>query len=406
MENKFLLFLFSSSSLFVVFEACTKLEPKAPEADSILDAPLDGLTYSQNRLFNAGDEEFDEVYITETGLGPLFVSNSCVSCHSGDNRGHLFTILTRFGQNDTNGNKFMSFGAPQIQNRALPGHAPEQLPDTATSSKFTAPIVAGVGFLELVSDADILSMADPNDANGDGVSGVPNWNKIPDFVVPSPNATTQNGKYICRFGRKASTYNLHQQTVTAFNQDMGITTTYMSQNPFNYKEGLAPVATADPDITDQSVNAVVFYLKTLRTPLQRNQSDAEVINGKTIFIQTGCENCHKQTLQTGYSPVEALSNKTFHPFTDLLLHDMGPALDDHYTEGSAQTFEWRTTPLWGLGLAPSSQGGQYFLMHDGRAHSIEEAIALHGGEAAASVTKFNNLSQGERAALIKFLKSL
>lgn len=371
-----------------------------------MDAALDGMTNAQNKLFNSGAEEFDEPYTTETGLGPVFVSNSCASCHAGDNRGHVFTILTRFGQTDSTGNRFMQFGGPQLQNRALPGHMPEQLPAGATSSKFIAPIAAGMGFLELVADADLIAMADPNDNNADGISGVPNWKTIPDWVVPFPNAISQGGKYICRFGRKAGAYNLHQQTVGAFNQDIGVTTSFMPQNPYNYLEGLYPVPAADPELSDAALNATVFYMQTVQAPIQRNQGDGSVQHGKQVFIAAGCENCHKQTLKTGPSPVAPLSNKEFHPYTDLLLHDMGAALDDNYTEGSARTYEWRTTPLWGLGLAKNSQGGQYFLLHDGRAHSIAEAIQLHGGEATNSKTNFNSLSQGDKDALIKFLESL
>ena len=115
---------------------------------------------------------------------------------------------------------------------------------------------------------------------------------------------------------------------------------------------------------------------------------------------------HKQTLQTGFSNIAQLSNKTFHPYTDLLLHDMGPGLDDGYTEGTAKTSEWRTPPLWGLGLSPNSQGGQYFLLHDGRAKTIEEVIQLHGGEATQSKTKFNQLTAADKNALLKFLESL
>src|SRR5207342_1004057 len=116
--------------------------------------------------------------------------------------------------------------------------------------------------------------------------------------------------------------------------------------------------------------------------------------------------CHKQTLRSGYSNIAALSNKEFHPFTDLLLHDMGPGLDDGYTEGSAKTSEWRTPPLWGLGLSKNSQGGQYFLLHDGRAKSIEESIQFHGGEADASKKKFDQLNDSDKNAIISFLKSL
>jgi CxxC motif-containing protein (DUF1111 family) len=406
MRKKVILIPFTLICLITIVQSCAKLEPKAPKADEVMDAPLDGLTYAQNKLFIAGAEEFDEAYTSETGLGPVFVANSCGSCHAGDNRGHFFTILTRFGQTDSTENKFMQFGAPQIQNRAIIGHQPEQLPSGATFSNFIAPIAAGVGFIELVSDADILAMADPTDADGDGISGVPNWNTIPSWVIPFPNAVTQGGRYICRFGRKGSTYNLHQQTVGAFNQDMGVTSTFISQNPFNYLEGLNSIPTGEPEISDQGVNATVFYLQVLQTPIQRNQNDVAVQSGKQLFINIGCEGCHKQTLKTGYSPVEQLSYKEFHPYTDLLLHDMGAGLDDNYTEGSAKTSEWRTTPLWGLGLAQNSQGGNKFLMHDGRANSIEEAIRLHGGEAHSSRDKFTTLPQSDKNAVIKFLESL
>lgn len=386
--------------------SCQKVMPRAPEADEVMDAPLDGLTQSQLKLFTAGADEFDEVYNADKGLGPIFVATSCGGCHAGDNKGHPFTTLTRFGQSDTTGNKFLAFGAPQIQHRAIPGHVGETVPAGATSSQFIAPIVSGVGFIELVSDQDILAMSDPNDANGDGISGVPNWNTIPAWVNPFPNAATKNGKYICRFGRKASTYNLVQQTVGAYNNDMGLTTTFLPNNPFNYLEGTTSTPVGDIEISDKSLNSNLFYLQVLQTPIQRNQTNSEVIKGKDIFIQIGCEACHRQTLKTGYSPIAVLSNKEFHPYTDLLLHDMGSELNDNYTEGSALASEWRTTPLWGVGLSSSSQGGLVYLMHDGRAHNFQEAIQLHGGEGSMSRTKFNQLSDSDKQAVIKFLESL
>ena len=393
--------------VFVIgISSCEKLMPSAPETDQVMDAPLSGLTPAQNKLFLEGAEEFDEIYTSETGLGPIFVTTSCSGCHAGDNKGHPFTILTRFGQDDTTGNHFLTMGAPQIQNRALSGHTGESIPAGATSSKFIAPIAAGVGFLELVSDQDLLAMSDPADANGDGISGVPNWNTIPSWVVPFQNAVTQNGKYICRFGRKASTYNLHQQTAGAFNNDMGITSTFLPVNPTNYLDGLQPVTVADPEVSDNSINATVFYLQVLQTPFQRNTSDPQVQQGEMVFKQIGCEDCHRQTLKTGYSPVAQLSYQEFHPYTDLLLHDMGAELDDHYTEGTALTSEWRTTPLWGVGLSTSSQGGEMYLLHDGRAHSFNEAIQFHGGEGSNSRTKFNQLNDADKQALIRFLESL
>lgn len=406
MKRKFLALTFTITFVALIIDSCKKFEPKAPKADEVMDAPIEGLNPAQNKLFLEGAEEFDEAYTTTTGLGPVFVANSCSGCHAGDNRGHLFTALTRFGQTDSTGNKFMQFGAPQIQHRAMFGHTPEQLPQGATFSKFLAPIASGVGFLELVSDADLLAMSDPNDANADGISGVPCYNTIPNWVQPFPNAIPKNGKLICRFGRKASTYNLLQQTVGAFNQDMGITTTFMPMNPFNYLDGMYYAPGIEPELPDQSVNATVFYMKTLQAPIQRNQNDPKVQYGKTIFNNIGCESCHKQTLKTSFSPITPMSEKEFHPYTDLLLHDMGSGLDDFYTEGTAKTYEWRTTPLWGLGLAPGSQGGSYFLMHDGRAHSIEEAILMHGGESLKSKNNFETLSKSDREALVAFLKSL
>lgn len=380
--------------------ACQKILPKALPGNELLDGPVDGLSYEENRRFLAGDVAFnDEVFTSQTGLGSIFVATSCGSCHAGDGKGHPFTTLTRFGQVDSTGNQFLHLGGPQIQNRALPGFTPEQLPSGATFSKFTPPANTGLGFLEFVSDADILSMADPNDANGDGISGVPNYEYLPSFVIPFPNAISRNGKYIHRFGKKAAAYNLLHQTVNAYNQDIGITSTFQPKDVYT---GL----NIDPEVSDVTVHNVVFYLQTLKAPVQRNQNDAEEVQGKSLFIQAGCESCHKQTLKTGFSTIAALSNKTFHPYTDLLLHDMGSGLDDGYTEGNAKTSEWRTPPLWGLGLSPNSQGGQYFLLHDGRAKSIEEAILLHGGEAQPGKERFQQLSIQEKNNLIKFLKSL
>ncbi len=392
--------------LLGLFASCHKLEPKAPEADAVMDAPIEGLTTEQHRIFLAGAEEFEEVYTSETGLGPLFVSNSCVSCHSGDNRGHPFTMLTRFGQTDSTGNSFLHQGAPQWQSQALAGHIAEEIPSSASRSRFIAPIVSGVGFLEAVPDADIVAMAAANASHPDGVRGHPNWVHVPEFIQVPAGAISKNGLYIGRFGRKASTFNLHQQTVQAFNQDMGITTTYLPQNPFNYQQGTQTHPTGDPDISDQSVNGVVFYLKVLQAPIPRNSNDAAIQLGKQLFVQIGCEACHKETLHTGASNVQALANKAFHPYTDLLVHDIGAALNDGYTEGSATAAEWRTTPLWGMGLAAQAQGGQVFLLHDGRAHSIDEAIRLHGGEANVSRGRYESLSENDRTNLIRFLESL
>ena len=375
--------------------------PKVPTGDSILDGPVEGLTNEQNAAFLRGDIAFnDDVFTSQTGLGPLFVATSCGTCHAGDGKGHPFTTLTRFGQSDTtNGNMFLQMGGPQLQDRAIPGFTPEQIPSGATFSKFTPPANTGLGFLEAVTDATLLALADPNDANGDGISGRPNWIKIPPYCVLRPGTIEINGKYIGRFGKKAAVYDLLQQTVNAYNQDMGVNSTYEHYNTYN---GLD----VDPEVSNRIALDVVFYLQTLKAPIQRNQGDPDVIAGKQIFTTIKCAKCHIPQLTTGSSSIAALSNKTFFPYTDLLLHDMGAALNDGYTEGTALPPEWRTPALWGLGLSKNSQGGQYFLLHDGRAKSIEEAILLHGGEAAQSKNSFQQLSEVDKIKLLKFLESL
>lgn len=388
------------AAAIVLLAACSKLEPPTPADQDVLDGPLEGLTYAQHAQFLAGDIAFNnDIFNTATGLGPIFVATSCGSCHAGDGKGTPFTSLTRYGQSDSTGNQFMHLGGPQLQNRAIPGYTPETIPFGATFSKFTPPANTGLGFLQYVTDETILSMADPDDADGNGISGVPNWSNIPGYVDIPATAISQNGKYITRFGKKAAAFDLLHQTVNAYNQDIGITSTF---NLVDVYSGL----TIDPEVSDKTVRDVVAYLLMLKAPVQRNPNDGQIVHGKELFMQVQCAACHVPQLQTGYSPINALSYKTFYPYTDLLLHDMGSALDDGYTEGSAHSFEWRTPPLWGLGLSPASQGGQYFLMHDGRARSIEEAIQLHGGEAATSKTLFNQLSAADQADLITFLKSL
>ncbi len=367
--------------------------------DELLDGTVEGLTGIELQQFLRGDAAVNEVFTRETGLGSTFVGTSCINCHTGDGKGHPFTTLTRFGQIDETGNLFLNQGGPQLQNRALPGFLPEQIPFGATFSKFMPPAFTGMGFLQALTDNDILAIADPNDTDGDGISGTINWIDIPSFVTLPTNAVTQNGKYIGRFGKKASTFDLFQQTITAYNQDIGITSAF---NPIDHYSGLE----IDPEVSNSKINDITFYLKTLKAPMQRTPNDANVIQGKNVFKQINCVGCHKSSLTTGYSPIAALSFKEFAPYTDLLLHDMGSGLDDGYTEGSAKTYEWRTPPLWGIGLSESSQGGGVFLMHDGRARSIEQAIIMHGGEATTSKNAFQNLSQQDKNALLKFIKSL
>jgi CxxC motif-containing protein (DUF1111 family) len=383
-----------------IYISCSKILPGLPKDDQILDGPIEGLTSEQNRMFLRGDVAFnDDIFNQAKGLGPLFVNNSCGSCHAGDGKGHPFTTLTRFGQSDTLENKFLHLGGPQLQHRSIIGFQSEQIPAGATFSSFTPPANTGLGFFEAVSDATILALSDANDTDRDGISGRPNWITAPQYSFIRPGSITRNGKYIGRFGKKSPVYDLLQQTVNAYNQDMGINSTYEHINTYNGQD-------ADPEVSNQTVQDVVFYLQTLKAPVQRNQGDPDVQAGKQLFININCGKCHMPEMKTGSFPIAALSNKTFFPFTDMLLHDMGPALNDGYTEGSAQPAEWRTPALWGLGLSQNSQGGQIFLMHDGRARTIEEAIALHGGEAQQSKQSFDQLNANEKGQLLKFLRSL
>jgi CxxC motif-containing protein (DUF1111 family) len=392
--------------------ACKKLmdpiTPNEPKEHELLDGPIEGLSFNEMRQFIAGDIAFnDEIFTAETGLGPYFVATSCGTCHPGDGKGHPFSTLTRFGQSDSTGNKFLHLGGPQLQNRALPGYSPEQIPAGATSSKFIPPANTGLGYLEALTDAQILANADPFDLDGDGISGRPNYIDPPEYFYPQAHHQPKNGKYIGRFGRKASTVNLLHQTVSAYSQDMGITSDYdfnepaINGLPYPYFDNVP-----DPEIGNSTINNVVFYLRTLKAPIQRDQNNQEVLEGKSLFMAINCGKCHTPEFTTPVNKIAGLSNKTFYPYTDMLLHDMGSGLDDGYTEGIAQTSEWRTPTLWGLGLAKDAQGGRIYLMHDGRAKSINEAITMHGGEAENSKNAYANLSEMEKKKLIRFLESL
>lgn len=380
------------------FIACKKTGPKAAAEEDLLDGPIEGLSSQEKEQFLRGDRSFnDEIFTKENGLGPIFVANSCGSCHAGDGKGHPFTSLTRFGQYDSTGNHYLDFGGPQLQNRAIPGYNPEVIPAGARSSKLLPPANTGLGYLDAVTDADILAMADPYDLDGDGISGVANWVKTPAYCEYRKESIERNGKHIGRFGRKGAAYDLLQQTANAYNQDMGVNSAFESIDTYSHEQ-------VDPEISNATIHNVVFYLRTLKAPIQRQP--AKVESGRQIFMSIGCESCHKAQLQTGDYKIAVLANKTFAPYTDLLLHDMGAGLDDGYTEGSASTSEWRTPALWGLGLSKNSQGGAYYLMHDGRATSIESAILMHGGEGEKSKTRYETLSSSDKKNLINFLESL
>jgi len=389
--------------------SCDVLLPPAPAAEDTLAEPLEGLTAAQQANHIQGDMEFARSFGVADGLGPMFNAPSCESCHIGDGKGHALTTLTRFGRmNGTTFDPMPAHGGPQLQNRSIAGYLPETLPMSATGvTRLLPPAVTGLGYLAAVDDATLLALADPDDLNGDGISGVPNELEAHDFIEPLPMHKSLNGKYIGRFGRKAGVIDLLQQTAAAYRNDMGITSDFIMQDLANLQTGaFTGDNVPDPEVSASVVRNVVFYLRTLKAPPRRNADAADVKAGEQIFVRIGCAGCHVPTLKTGSSDIAALNEVEFHPYTDLLLHDMGAELDDKYTEGSAKTAEWRTTPLWGLGLSAQSQGGTATYLHDGRARTLPDAIKAHGGEASRSRTRFNALSESEKQQFITFLQSL
>lgn len=410
--------LFLVASLGI--QACDTLFTGAPQDDLVLAGPIDGLSGAQIAQHVLGDEEFGRTFSAAEGLGPIFIAGSCEGCHPGDGKGHPVFALTRFGRNTATGfDPMRSLGGPQLQHRAIPRYQAELVPSHATGvARFLAPAVTGLGYLEAVSDSLLLALEDPDDLDGDGISGRVQLLDEDDVIIEIDrlerllDAATSDrvrvaSRYIGRFGRKAAAISLLQQTVTAYQQDMGLSTDLLPTDPVNLQVGgFTGDEVADPEVASSTVQAVVFYLRTLRIPPRRNVEAPDVVAGDALFGIIGCADCHLPTLRTGRSSLSALHEVEFHPYTDLLLHDMGPELDDGYTEGSALTSEWRTTPLWGLGLAERSQGGQAFYLHDGRARTLREAIELHGGEAAGSRTRFRALSAAEQEQLLAFLRSL
>ncbi|HEX9895951.1 MAG TPA: di-heme oxidoredictase family protein [Gemmatimonadales bacterium] len=399
---------------------CDALLTNLPEDQNVLAGPIDGLSGPQLTQHVRGDEEFGRTFAVGDGLGPIFIAAACERCHPGDGKGHPVFSLTRFGRATALGfDPMRGMGGPQLQHRAIPRYTAEVVPGEATGvARLLAPAVTGLGYLEAVSDQTLLDLEDPEDLDGDGVSGRVQLVDESDVVIEIDRleavldgATSARqriaNQYVGRFGRKAAAISLLHQTVTAYQQDMGLSTDILPFDPVNLQVGgFTGDDVPEPEVPSSTVQAVVFYLRTLRTPPRRGPEAADVVAGEGLFSSVGCAKCHLPTLRTGPSSLAALSNLEFHPYTDLLLHDMGPELDDGYTEGRAFTSEWRTTPLWGLGLADRSQGGEAFYLHDGRARTLRQAIELHGGEGAGSRTAFRALSPSQQEQLLAFLRSL
>lgn len=389
--------------------SCEKMLPPAPKDEEVLAGTIPGLTGEQEKEHLIGDAAFARVFGKEDGLGPVFIQTSCSNCHVGNGKGHLSTVLTRFANvNGSVTDYLLNKGGPQLQQHALAGYSPEILPSEANVfSQRLAPAIMGLGYIAALDDQSILNNADPNDIDFNGISGRGNYVNPTSFFNPLSIHISNGGQYIGRFGKKAEKVTIQDQVVFALKQDIGITSYFDTDDLFNSQIGNnTGDDISDPEVSSSFVNSLVFYMRTLKAPPRRNIDDPDVIAGEVLFNQIGCGSCHISTFTTAQSEITALSYQTFHPYSDFLLHDMGEMLNDSYPEGSAEGFEWRTAPLWGVGLAKDSQGGQMFLLHDGRATSFEHAISFHGGEAATRRTEFNALSQEEKSKVVKFLKSL
>ena len=372
------------------------------------------------------------------GLGPLFNNNSCISCHQRDGRGRpplegeeLNTMLFRIsmtGTDENGGPKAVPLFGLQAQHKAIFGKLPEMefdityteqtenfadgekvslrkpnnkiinpyLPIPAgmlLSARVTTPFI-GLGLLEALGEKTITDLADENDRNGDGISGKAN------YVWDIKAQKNTLGKY----GWKASQPTLLQQSAAAFEGDMGITSTlFPDENSLGQIQDVLP---HNSEISDEKLDQIRHYIATLGVPIRRNVQDVQVKQGRFLFIQANCNSCHVMKLKTGnLAGLPEVSNQYIRPFTDLLLHDMGEGLTDNRPDFKATATEWRTAPLWGIGLTKIVNGHTFFL-HDGRARNLTEAILWHGGEGQKSKDSFMKMAKTEREAMVKFLESL
>ncbi|HKU44015.1 MAG TPA: di-heme oxidoredictase family protein [Polyangiales bacterium] len=437
--------------------ACRHEElPRVPDgftvADTTRDAfslPFPALSNEERKQFFLGNSFFNQNWVTapastadRDGLGPLFNARSCSTCHFKDGRGsapdaagEMQTMLLRISVMGRD-----AHGAPlpdptygdQIQNQAIAGAAPEarvivdyvehtgsyadgepyalreprvRLADLAYGptaqelqvSGRIAPALIGLGLLGAVPDADLLARADPDDRDRDGISGRANR------VWRSAGPSLQLG----RFGWKAEQPDVRQQIAAAFLADMGITSTlFPDESCTRGQAGCAALPSGGrPEIEDSTLESVVRYVNTLAVPAQRPLARELAERGERLFRSARCSACHVDTLRTGpVAHARAISGATIHPYTDLLLHDLGPGLADHRPAFLATGREFRTAPLWGLGLV-QKVNGQRTLLHDGRARDVAEATLWHGGEAEASKLAFVAMPRPDRAALIAFVES-
>lgn len=407
------------------------------------------LTDEEDFQFVTGNAFFKRNWVTAPastadldGLGPFFNARSCSSCHALDGRaappaspeeeplGLLFRLSRPSGieweplPDDNYGYQIQPHGILGVDGEGfvkvsyveVGGTYPDgstyslrqphydfsglnygPLNDATQVSPRIGPQMIGLGLLEAIPEVTLLSYADPDDTNGDGISGRPNYIK---------DVRTGND-VIGRFGWKANQPTVRQQVAGAFNGDIGITSSLFPDQPCAPNQNCDEIMNGgSPELSEDILDRVSLYSEVLAVPRRRNWDQVEVLQGKGLFQTIGCAGCHLPKLMTGeYEVHPKFSNQTIRPYTDLLLHDMGEGLADHRPDGLASGSEWKTPPLWGLGLIHVVSGHTY-LLHDGRARNIEEAILWHDGEAANARDKFKSLKKSEREALITFIESL
>jgi CxxC motif-containing protein (DUF1111 family) len=373
------------------------------------EQPAAGLSPAELERHQVADGLFDRTHVplegaAGAGLGPRFNAASCIACHVRNGRGRplMGESLVRVALRD--GRPVPAIGH-QVRDRAVLGAQPDAAvqvawqdqaglrrpvvrleteasldlsPQSVARSLRVAPPLIGLGLLEAVPEATILERADPDDRDGDGISGRPHWLK-------GDGGRRQLG----RFGWKALSATVQDQTAAAFLNDMGLT--------------------SPGDIGARELELVTFYSQTLGAPRTAQAASSSVVRqGQLLFSELQCARCHVPQLATARSPqavAQVINDQRIWPYTDLLLHDLGPGLDDGVAEQGAAGSEWRTAPLWGLGLTQRVNASAGFL-HDGRARTIEEAILWHGGEAKTAKSRFMQLPQERRQALLAWLQQL
>ncbi len=422
----------AGGDLTVFLESSDAFENPAPDLDAI-----------DEQRHRDGDTAFDDVFVAapspvNSGLGPVFNNTSCSGCHLNNGRGRPpdpgqqpLTLLLRTSiGNDSMTGPFAAQGyGTQLQGRAIFGADPEAtfdlsyevstvtladgsvvelrkptytiatgyttLPAGMALSARAAPPVFGRGLLEAVPEESILALADESDTDGDGISGRAN-------MVTDP---ITGERMLGRFGLKANTARLTVQNAEAYQQDIGITNELLpTESAFaqTQDDGILD----DPELEPGKLDAVTFYVQSLGVPARRDVDDEQVLAGQALFESARCAACHVPRLDTAdFLAAPILAHQIIFPYTDLLLHDMGEGLADERDDFTATGGEWRTAPLWGLGLTPVVSG-ETLLLHDGRARSVLEAILWHGGEAQAARDAVVDMSAEERAALLAFLASL